>query len=63
MGVNEGGKRGRVENVRSADGVYRVPYAGPGSIEVRKTITQDGAPWSSFVQFADLFAALRKAGH
>ena len=61
--VIEGGKRRRLENVRSAGGVYLLPYSGPAGIEVRKFIAQDGKPWSSFESFTDLFAPLRKAGH
>lgn len=61
--VIEGGKRRRLDTVRSADGVYLLPFSCPGALEVRKTIAQDGAPWSSFGQFTDLFAPLRKAEH
>lgn len=61
--VIAGGKRRRLDNVRSAGGVYLLPYSGPAGIEVRKFIAQDGKPWSSFESFTELFAPLRKAGH
>ncbi len=61
--VIESGKRRRLDNVRSAGGVYLLPHSGPAPIEVRKFIAQDGEPWSSFAGFDELFAPLRKASH
>lgn len=58
--IIEGTTRRRLDNVRSAGGVYLLPYSGAAPIEVRKFIAQDGAPWSNFGAFPELFAPLRK---
>jgi hypothetical protein len=54
--------RRRLEGVRSARGLYVLPYSGTDRLEVRKYVAQDGEPWSSFDRMSDLIAELRRRG-
>ncbi len=58
------GQTRRLDDVRSASGLYVLPFLGssaakPSKIEVRKFSAQAGEPWSELTDFQRVFQPLR----